>query len=87
MADCNAQELVRSLGDTIIKKFNVKGAVDLYDEMDVRFPDRILDEIMKIIPNNSTVLLIDEYDAPLTHHIDNIDELNKKGVKWLFCKS
>ncbi|MBQ7584809.1 MAG: AAA family ATPase, partial [Desulfovibrionaceae bacterium] len=32
--------------------------------------------IAKKIQNNSTVLLIDEYDAPLTHNLDNPDELN-----------
>ena len=77
MANDSAQELIRDLGDTLINEFTVKGIVSQYDEQGVRNPSRILNEILKNFSNNSVVLLIDEYDAPLTHHIDQREELNK----------
>lgn len=40
-------------------------------------PDSSLSSILKNINDNSLVLLIDEYDAPLTHHINQNDEINK----------
>ena len=68
-------EFKRALGDTIIEEFNVKGTIAQYDEMGVRDPDRIFNEIARKLTNNSVVLLIDEYDAPITHHLDKPDEL------------
>ncbi len=40
-------------------------------------PDSSLSSILKNINDNSLVLLIDEYDAPLTHHINQNDEINE----------
>ena len=77
MADSDAQELKRSLGDTIINAFRVKGTISQYDEQGVRDPGRVLSEIAEGLPNNSVVLLIDEYDSPLTHHINKDSELNE----------
>ncbi|MBQ7457226.1 MAG: AAA family ATPase [Desulfovibrio sp.] len=70
-------EFKRALGDTIIEEFDVKGVVAQYDEMGVRDPDRIFNEIARKLTNNSVVLLIDEYDAPITHHLDKPDELEE----------
>lgn len=47
----------------------MEGIVSQYGESGIRSPDRILDKICEKLKNNSVVLLIDEYDAPLTHHI------------------
>ena len=76
MSANNSFNLKKSLGDTILEEFNLRGIVSQYDEGGLRDPDRILNQIAKKIQNNSTVLLIDEYDAPLTHNLDNLDELN-----------
>ncbi|MBQ7586376.1 MAG: AAA family ATPase, partial [Desulfovibrionaceae bacterium] len=75
MAENNAQGLKKALGDTIIQEFNLKGKVYQYEEGELRDPDRILNEICKKITDNSLVLLIDEYDAPLNHHIQSQNEL------------
>lgn len=40
-------------------------------------PDSSLSSILKNINDNSLVLPIDEYDAPLTHHINQNDEINE----------
>ena len=77
MASNNAKGLIKSLGYTIINEFCLDGKVSQYDENSLLDPDRILYKIVNNLPNKSTVLLIDEYDAPLTHHIDDRNELNK----------
>ncbi|MBQ7608587.1 MAG: AAA family ATPase [Desulfovibrionaceae bacterium] len=74
IADSSAQEFERALGERIIEEFNVKGKVNLYDGSRVRFPDMILYDIVSELPDWSVVLLIDEYDAPLTHHLANPEE-------------
>ena len=76
MADLSARELKIELGEAIITKFRVKNSISQYNGQEIRSPSRILNEIAESLPNNSTVLLIDEYDAPLTHHIDRPDELH-----------
>ena len=71
-------DMVRSdLGEAIIKKFNMEGIVSQLGESGIRSPDGILEDICCKLQNNSVVLLIDEYDAPLTHHIDNYNELKE----------
>lgn len=76
-SDNSAIELKRSLNDTIISEFCVKGEISQYDQAGIRDPDRILSEIVKKSSNKTYVLLVDEYDAPLTHHINEPDELQK----------
>ena len=75
MAEDTALELKNDLGETIIKKFKMEGSVSQGGISGIRSPHRILDEICEKLHNNSTVLLIDEYDAPLTHHINQEEEL------------
>ena len=76
MAEYNADELKNDLGEMIIEKFKMKGIVFQRGESGIRRPNRILDEICEKLNDNSTVLLVDEYDAPLTHHINQPEELN-----------
>lgn len=71
LSEKNSHELNRDLGETIIKKFGMEGIVSQCNEMGIRSVDRIFDEICDKLKYNSTVLLIDEYDAPLTHNISN----------------
>ena len=75
-ADDNAIDLKRDLGDVILGEFNYKGIVPQYDEQGARNPHVILNEILKKISVNEYVILIDEYDAPLTYHINDLDELS-----------
>ena len=77
MAEDNAEELKEDLSEVLIEEFGVKGLVSPYNEQGVRRPARVFSEILKKFELNSIVLLIDEYDAPLTHNIDNKDNLNE----------
>ena len=76
-AEKNPNELKEDLGEAIINKFKMRGIVSQKGEAGIRNPDRILDEICDMLNNNSIVLLIDEYDSPLTHHINDKDELKE----------
>ena len=82
MGEKNSDELKRALGDIIIQEFNVKNKVHLYDQEGVRDPSIIINEILKTLANNSVVLLIDEYDSPLTRHLNENEEL-KNIIKVL----
>ena len=75
IANKNFQNFKNALGDTIIEGFCMRNSVSQFNEYGAREPDRILNQIAKNLENDSVVLLIDEYDAPLTHHIDDPDEL------------
>ena len=75
LADKTPLEFAKDFGETIIEEFGVKGTVSKIDESGLRSPDRIFNEIGKGLPNNSVVLLVDEYDAPLTHHMHDPVEL------------
>ena len=76
IAENNAEELKEDLGEMIIEKFRMKGIVFQRGESGIRRPSRILDEISEKLKDNSIVLLIDEYDAPLTHHLNQPEELS-----------
>ena len=70
------QDLKLDLGEKIIQEFCVQKEVALFNELGwLRNPNRILDEIAQKLEDNSTVLLIDEYDAPIVHHINEPEEL------------
>ena len=75
LANTPADFFIESLDDVLIIQFKMQGIVSKFDELKIRRPNIILKEICEKIDNYSTVLLIDEYDAPLLHHIDNPDEL------------
>ncbi|MBQ7607850.1 MAG: AAA family ATPase [Desulfovibrionaceae bacterium] len=64
------------LSDKIIREFNAEG-IALTNAIGIRDPDSVLDEILQKVPDNSTVLLIDEYDAPLTRRINEPEELKE----------
>ena len=75
IADNNAQDFKQALNDTLVTAFNVAGIVSQGSENAIRDPDRVLNEIIRKKINNSIVLLVDEYDAPLIHNIDNEEDL------------
>lgn len=77
MARKNPYEFKRVLGDEIIQEFDVRDQVQQFDAAGIREPSAILSEISKKLLPQSVVILIDEYDAPLIHHLDNPDELQE----------
>ncbi|MBQ7585382.1 MAG: AAA family ATPase [Desulfovibrionaceae bacterium] len=77
MAEKKPQVFSKDLGETIIKKFRMEGIVSQRGEFGIRSPDRILDDICENLKNKSVVLLVDEYDAPLTHHVNDISKLSE----------
>ncbi|MBQ7609210.1 MAG: AAA family ATPase [Desulfovibrionaceae bacterium] len=74
LADKSPLEFKRDFNALIIERFGMEGKVEKYDELGMRSPDRVINEIAKRLADNSVVLLIDEYDAPLVHTINNPDE-------------
>ena len=75
LADKSPLEFKRDFNESIIEEFGMKGIVAKSDEIGIRSPDRVMNDIAKRLDDNSIVLLIDEYDAPLVHNINNPDEL------------
>ena len=71
IANKNVQAFKIALNDTLVTAFNVEGIVPQFNDKGIRDPDRVLNEIIRKKINNSIVLLIDEYDAPLIHNIHN----------------
>ena len=77
MADDDTNDLIYKLSEKLIREFKVNDTVSLYDAGGkVKSPDIILDQICEKLNNYSIVLLIDEYDAPLVHHIDDNNQLS-----------
>ena len=70
IADCSPQEFKFLLSTTIINEFNTEYFIQENSEK-FQYPNIILSEIIKSFDDNSIVLLIDEYDAPLVHNINN----------------
>ena len=77
MAAKNAQDFKFALSTKIIEEFCECDDLVQSNSPLLQHPDIILDKISKKLTNNSVVFLIDEYDAPLTHHINEPDELKK----------
>ena len=73
----NSQNFKRDLVATILQQFGLVNTIKAYDELGIRGPNIIINEIAEKLSNNSVVLLIDEYDAPLTHNLDNPERLNE----------
>ncbi|MBQ7607189.1 MAG: AAA family ATPase [Desulfovibrionaceae bacterium] len=74
IADSNAADFKRDLVELVAQQFK-STTVQKYDSFGVRSPSIVLSEIVQDLDDNSIVLLIDEYDAPLTHHIHQPDDL------------
>ena len=65
----NYRDFYSALTTMLIDRFGIN------DKLDLNNIDSILISAIDRLDNYSTVLLIDEYDAPLTHNIDQPDEL------------
>ncbi|MBQ7457513.1 MAG: AAA family ATPase [Desulfovibrio sp.] len=76
LADDNPEEFKRDLVEILVQQFKVGDTVSKFDALGIRNPNIVLSEIALNLKANSTVLLVDEYDAPLTHHIHKQNELN-----------
>ena len=75
-ADMDANQLTSNLVHDISEKINFEGHISRLDDRGEYFPPgTILKKIVEYVPNRSLVLLIDEYDAPLTHHLNDQKEL------------
>ena len=74
IAESIDQEFNYSLSTKIINEFNIGYKIP-DNSQKLQYPNIIISEILKNFNNNSIVLLIDEYDAPLTHHIDEPNDL------------
>ncbi|MBQ7738764.1 MAG: AAA family ATPase [Desulfovibrionaceae bacterium] len=74
----SAVKLNRYLSEELLEKTGFKGKIS---SLDVQGEDlasgTVLKKIAEHLPDRSYVLLIDEYDAPITHNLANIDELSK----------
>ena len=78
IADSNPDNVKASITEDIIEQFCAKEIVSpINSEGKYHFPSDILKKIARNLKDKSTVLLIDEYDAPLTHHLDRPDELQE----------
>ena len=77
-ADSESRELSDSLSRTLIRSFdkNSNDAI-FYASKSILPPNEVLQIICETLKNRSVVLLIDEYDSPLTHHIDDPYELKR----------
>ena len=84
MIDNNIYDLKFTLSKKIIQQFSGNDFYFKFDTQDLQYPDMILDEMMQKISDYSLVMLIDEYDAPLIHNINNHDFL--KDVENLLNK-
>ena len=78
IACSNLYNFSYSLSTKLINEFSINHSSIQYDQIKFQNPNLILGEIAKELDDNSTVLLIDEYDSPLVHHINDQDEL--KGI-------
>ena len=76
IADSEAQEFKTLLSLTIIKEFGLDYK-NYNDYQELQYPTILFSRIIQKFNNNSIVLLIDEYDAPLIHQINDHAELQK----------
>lgn len=67
----NINDVNYKLSKKIIEQFSDKDDKLKFSDQDLQYPDLVLDKIAQKLSDYSTVLLIDEYDAPLTHNLDN----------------
>ena len=74
IANCTEQEFKYLLSTTIINEFNIDYRIQ-ENSQKFQYPNIIFSEIIKRYNNSSLVLLIDEYDSPLVHHIHEPDTL------------
>ena len=74
----NAEELKYILADELLQKIGFYEKVNqLCPNYNLIGPGDLLQKISEYIQDQSLVLLIDEYDAPLTYHLDNQAEFSK----------
>lgn len=76
LASKDPNAFAKALRNKILYEFDIHDkniALDITGEC--RSPDEIFGIIADDLVDNSTVLLIDEYDAPLTYHMNNADDL------------
>lgn len=77
-ADKNACDFKQGLTSELAKAFSDFGKFPVMDENgEYFFPEEILARVADFAEGKSIVLLIDEYDAPITHHFSDPEESKK----------
>ena len=77
-ADKNALDFKQGLTSELVNAFSDLGEFPVRDESgEYFFPEEILSRVADIAEGKSIVLLIDEYDAPITHHFNDPEERHK----------
>lgn len=71
MIDNSIRDIKFTLSAKIITEFGLDNTLIDSNSPKLQYPDIILDETLKKTRDNSLVLLVDEYDTPLTHSLDN----------------
>ena len=78
ISSTSLQEFIKEFDDELIQSFCLSDSFSQFDAQgNFLSPNRLFSNIIRDLPNRSIVLLIDEYDSPLIHHLDNYDELDK----------
>ncbi len=76
-ADLSAEQFKEELIDQLANEFTDIDTTHFYNKDSISSPARIFDRVSKQISGKSIVLLVDEYDAPITHHLDDAVERAK----------
>ena len=77
-ANFSCEELKKNLTRCLVRDFSDFEKIDALDEQgNYNQPSDILEQAVKNAPDKSVVLLIDEYDSPITHHIHDVSERDK----------
>ena len=77
-ASKNAKDLINTLNDELLTRTNLTDQIkNVSTSGQILEPSDIFMKICQKMSDESYVLLIDEYDAPITHHLDDPEELKK----------
>ncbi|MBR3665240.1 MAG: AAA family ATPase [Desulfovibrio sp.] len=72
----NASDFKYALSYKILQELATSDTSSQFHEQHFQYPDLILDKLLASATSNAFVLLIDEYDAPITHRLDKPHELD-----------
>lgn len=77
-ANSTAEQIKEELTKRLVSALQDFSKISTYDSQGkVNSPGFVLEEFAKSADSKSVVLLIDEYDAPFTHHLEDKTELKK----------
>ncbi len=76
-ADLDAEQFKNELIDQLENEFSYLNPARIQKKDSVRSAAKIFDNVAKNTRGKNIVLLIDEYDSPITHHLDDLNERKK----------